>query len=141
MARLIAVDYGMKRVGIAVTDPDQVIATPLTALSPAELIPFLSGYISGNPVEGIVIGYPLKQDNSPTDMTGKVQALAKEIKKKFRDLEVYLHDERFTSGMALSAMISGGTTKKYRRNKSNMDKISATIILQSFLEQKGLRKG
>lgn len=140
MARLLAIDYGLKRIGLAVTDPEQRIATPLDVISPAALIPYLSRYVSENPVEAFVLGFPVRLDNSDTHITGKVRKLAEDLKNKFSDIRVYLHDERFTSAMALDSMLTGGVKKKDRRNKKLIDKVSATIILQSFLEQRSMRK-
>ena len=141
MARLLGIDYGLKRVGLAVTDPDQIIASPLEVVRPDELVPFLKKYMESNPVEGIVIGDPRKLDNSDTDITKKVHDLADRLKHKFPSISIYLHDEKFTSAMALDAMIRAGSKKSDRRNKGNIDKISATIILQSFMEQRYLRRG
>ena len=140
MARLLGIDYGLKRVGLAVTDANQIIATPLEVVRPNELVSFLKKYIESNPVEGIVIGDPRRLDNSDSDITKKAHDLADRLKRKFPSVSIYLHDEKFTSSMALDAMIRAGSTKKDRRNKGNIDKISATIILQSFMEQRFLRK-
>jgi putative holliday junction resolvase len=140
MARLLGIDYGLKRVGLAVTDPDQIIAAPLQVVRPEELVAFLKYYMESNPVEGIVIGDPRKLDNSDTDITKKVHDLSERLKRKFPSVNIFLHDEKFTSVMALDAMIRAGSTKKDRKNKENIDKISATIILQSFMEQRSLRR-
>jgi putative Holliday junction resolvase len=141
MARLLGIDFGLKRVGIAVTDPGQVIASPLDVVRPEELAAFLKHYLETNEVEGIVIGDPRQTDNSDSSIRKYVHELAERLKRRFPSLAVYLHDERFTSSLALDAMIRSGSTKKDRKNKGNVDKISAAIILQSFMEQRSLRKG
>ena len=133
MGRLLSIDYGRKRTGLAVTDPLQIIATPLTTVPTHQLISYLTTYCQQEEVEKFVLGYPIRLDGSDTDTTSEVKALAKQLEKKFVGKIVDLHDERFTSQLALEAMIAGGTSKKYRRQKENIDKISATIILQSYL--------
>jgi len=141
MARLLAIDYGLKRIGIAATDPDQIIASPLEVITPGELIKYVDGYLKNNDVEGIVVGYPSRLDNSDTDITAKVRNIAAELRKRFPAVQVHLHDERFTSAMAMKSMIAGGVKKKDRRDKKLIDKVSAALILQSWLEQRSLRKG
>lgn len=136
MARIIAIDYGAKRTGIAVTDPLQIIATALETVRSHELIDFLKRYVMTETVESFVVGMPRKLDNTDTNNTSLVKGFIKQLKKTFPDLPVYEHDERFTSGMALQTMIAMGSKKSDRRDKSNIDKMSATIILQSFLEIK-----
>ena len=133
MGRLLSIDYGRKRTGLAVTDPLQIIATPLTTVPTHQLISYLTTYCQQEEVEKFVLGYPIRLDGSDTDTTPEVKALAKQLEKKFAGKPIHLHDERFTSQLALEAMIAGGTSKKYRRQKENIDKISATIILQSYL--------
>ena len=133
MGRLLSIDYGRKRTGLAVTDPLQIIATPLTTVPTHQLISYLTTYCQQEEVEKFILGYPIRLDGSDTDTTSEVRVLAKQLEKKFVGKIVDLHDERFTSQLALEAMIAGGTSKKYRRQKENIDKISATIILQSYL--------
>lgn len=133
MGRIIAVDYGTKRSGLAVTDPLKIIAGPLTALPSSEIMDFLKKYTDKEATEALVVGMPLKPDGSDTDATPAVRAFVKQLQKLFPQIPVHLHDERFTSKMALDAMIEGGTSKKYRRSKFNTDKVSAVLILQSFL--------
>ena len=133
MGRIIAVDYGTKRSGLAVTDPLKIIAGPLTALPSSEIMDFLKKYTEKEATEALVVGMPLKPDGSDTDATPAVRVFVRQLQKLFPQIPVHLHDERFTSKMALDAMIEGGTSKKYRRNKFNTDKVSAVLILQSFL--------
>lgn len=136
MARIIAIDYGTKRTGIAVTDPLQIIATALDTVRSHELIDFLKRYTAAEAVESFVVGMPRKLDNTDTNNTPQVKGFIKQLKKAFPETPVYEHDERFTSSMALQTMISMGTKKSDRQDKSNIDKMSATIILQSYLTTK-----
>ncbi|MBB3837115.1 MULTISPECIES: Holliday junction resolvase RuvX [Runella] len=136
MARIIAIDYGTKRTGIAVTDPLQIIATALDTVRSHELIDFLKRYTAAEAVESFVVGMPRKLDNTDTNNTPHVKGFIKQLKKAFPETPVYEHDERFTSSMALQTMISMGTKKSDRQDKSNIDKMSATIILQSYLTTK-----
>lgn len=134
MGRLLAIDYGLKRVGLAVTDPLRIIASPLDTVATHQIVQYLTDYCQREPVDAFVVGLPKKLDNSDTHATQPVRAFVRQLEKKFPHQPVHLHDERFTSKMALDAMIAGGTSKKYRRQKENVDKVSATIILQSYLE-------
>lgn len=136
MARIIAIDYGTKRTGIAVTDPLQIIATALDTVRSHELIDFLKRYTAAEAVESFVVGMPRKLDNTDTNNTPHVKGFIKQLKKAFPETPVYEHDERFTSSMALQTMISMGTKRSDRQDKSNIDKMSATIILQSYLTTK-----
>ncbi|MBW7892174.1 MAG: Holliday junction resolvase RuvX [Chitinophagaceae bacterium] len=133
MARIMAIDYGIKRTGIAVTDPLQIIATGLTTIATPGLIDFLTGYIQKEELEKIIIGYPVNLDDSDTHATKAVQHIIKKIRSTFPHLPVIEVDERFTSKMAKQAMIDMGLRKKQRRQKSTVDKIAATIILQEYL--------
>lgn len=137
MPRLLAIDYGTKRTGIAVTDPQQIIATALETVPTHTLFDFLKRYFQAEAVEAIVIGLPKGLDNRDTDSTAAVRGVVNRLRKEFPETPVYEHDERFTSTMAMKAMVMGGTSKKDRRNKSNLDKVSAAIILQSFMESRG----
>ena len=139
MGRIIGIDLGLKRTGLAVTDPDQMIATPMEAIETPHLLDYLKKYCSNEEVEGFALGDPVKPDGSPTHTTEAVKQMAMKLKEKFPGKEVFLIDERYTSSLALDAMLKGGTSKKYRRDKGNIDKISATIILQSYLERKSYR--
>ena len=136
MARLVAIDYGAKRTGLAVTDPLQLIATALETVPTYQLLEYLKRYVITEPVEAFVAGLPKRLDGTDTDNTPRVQAFVKKLEAAFPDIPVYWHDERFTSSMALQAMIAGGTKKKDRREKGNIDKVSAVIILQSYMESK-----
>ncbi|MEH0155039.1 Holliday junction resolvase RuvX [Limibacter armeniacum] len=137
MARIISIDFGLKRTGLAVTDPMQIIASGLETVETKKLIPYLKEYMAKEEVEAIVLGHPRKLNTEDTHTTQPVLKLEKELNKIFPDKPVHLIDERFTSKMALDAMIASGSKKKDRRNKGNIDKVSAVIILQSYLEQKG----
>jgi putative holliday junction resolvase len=136
MARLVAIDYGNKRTGLAVTDPLQLIATALETVPTHTLLDRLRAYVSAEEVEGFVVGWPTNTDGTDTDTTAAVRGLIKKLKTVFPQQAVHQHDERFTSRMALQAMIAGGTKRKDRRQKGNIDMVSATIILQSFMESK-----
>ena len=133
MARIMAIDYGKKRTGIAVTDPLQIIATGLTTINSHELIPFLKKYFIADPVELIVIGLPVNLDESNTHGTAPAKNAIERIKKAFPSLPVKTVDERFTSKLAKSAMLDMGMKKKDRQVKGNVDVIAATIILQQYM--------
>jgi len=135
MGRLLAIDYGKKRTGIAVTDTLRIIATPLDTVMTTDLLAFLKGYLQKEPVDAFVVGMPKTLKNEDSEIAPLVRLFVDELKKTFPDKPVHLADERFTSSMAMRAMIDGGMKKKDRQVKGNVDKISATIILQSFLEQ------
>lgn len=135
MGRLIAIDYGLKRCGLAVTDPLQLIANPWETVSARDLLDFLKRYVADEQVDGIVVGLPKKLDNADTHTTEPVRRLIQNLQKTFPGLPIHEQDERFTSSLALDAMIRSGSKKKDRREKGNIDKVSATIILQSFLER------
>ena len=134
MARILSIDYGTKRTGIAVTDPLRIIATALETVDSEKLMNFLASYFQKEPVDQLVVGMPKSLNNEDTDMTPFVRQLVEQLNKRFPDKPVALIDERFTSAIALKTMIAGGMKKKDRRVKGNVDKISATLILQSYLE-------
>lgn len=134
MARIMAIDYGKKRTGIAVTDPMQIIATGLATIDSHELIPFLKNYFITEQVEMVIIGLPVNWDESDTDGTAPARKAVERIKKAFPNLPIKTVDERFTSKMAKSAMIDMGMKKKQRQIKANVDVIAATIILQEYME-------
>lgn len=136
MARLMAIDYGKKRTGLAVTDPLQLIASGLTTVATHELIPFLKKYLAAEPVETIVIGEPKNLDGNATHATPLVIECIRILKKNFPDIPIVKVDERFTSKMAFQTMIDSGLKKKDRQNKALVDEISATIILQEYLRNK-----
>lgn len=134
MARILSIDYGKKRTGLAVTDPLQIIAGGLVAVSTSELFDFLNGYVSKEPVERIVIGEPKQSDGSPSENMARVTQFVNRWKKAHPDIPIEFYDERFTSVLAHRAMIDGGLGKKRRQDKALVDEVSATIILQSYLE-------
>lgn len=136
MARILALDYGLKRTGIAVTDPMQIIATALETIPTEKLFTFLENYISSEEVETIVVGFPKSLDDKDTHATAPVRTLMAALEKKFPSIKLVVEDERYTSKMAMDAMIAGGMKKKNRRKKENLDKISAVLILQSYLESR-----
>ncbi len=133
MGRIIAIDYGRKRVGIAVTDEQKIIATPLTTVHSKDIIEFLQDYISKENVECIIVGEPKQMDYTASEAEKFIKPFFNRIKKLFPALIVERYDERFTSKIAFQAMIDGGLKKKARQDKALIDKISATIILQSYL--------
>lgn len=136
MPRIICIDYGLKRTGIAVTDPLQIIATGLTTLHSKELLPFLKKYFETEPVELILIGWPTNWDDSSTHATPLVEKCIKELQKNFPAMPIKKVDERYTSKMAKDAMLEMGLKKKDRRNKALVDEIAATIMLQEYLRNK-----
>ena len=139
MSRIIGIDYGRKRTGIAVTDPLQMIAGGLGTVASGEVEQWLERYMAVETVERIVVGCPTMLDGSESDtMTRYVQPFVCRLKSKFPNIVIDTLDERYTSKLAVRAMIDGGMKKKDRRNKANIDKLSATILLQSYLE--GIRK-
>ena len=133
MARILSIDYGLKRTGIAVTDPLKIIATGLTTVASKELITFLKDYFSREEVELIIIGEPKNWDDTDTHATPLVEKFIKELQKNFPAMPVKKVDERYTSKMAKDSMLEMGLTKKKRRNKKLVDKIAATILLQEYL--------
>lgn len=134
MARIICIDYGGKRTGIAVTDPLQIIATGVETIDSRELIPYLKKYFAAEPVELIIIGMPKNWDESDTHGTPLVKAAIKKIQKEFPAMPLKTVDERYTSKMAKDAMLEMGMKKKDRRVKGNVDVIAATIMLQEYMQ-------
>lgn len=134
MARILAIDYGLKRTGLAVTDPLQIIATGLKTVASKELVNFLKDYFSKEEVELIIIGEPKNLDDTDTHATPLVEKTIKDLEKNFPAVPVQKVDERFTSKMASRAMIEMGLKKKKRRDKSLIDEIAATIMLQEYLK-------
>ena len=133
MARIICIDYGGKRCGLAVTDPLQIIATALTTVATKELYTYLAAYFAKEPVELILIGEPLNLDDTPTHATPLVKKAIIELGKKFPHIPVQTVDERFSSKNAVRAMVEMGMKKKDRQDKKNVDQIAATILLQEYL--------
>lgn len=136
MSRILGIDYGNKRVGIAVTDPLQIISNKLTTVAAHEIFNFLSDYFKKEQVEEIVVGYPKQLNNQPSENVKYVVPFVNKLKNLYPDKKIVYMDERFTSKIALQTMIDGGLKKKQRQDKELVDAISATIILQSYLEFK-----
>ena len=134
MGRIIAIDYGRKRTGLAVTDSLQMISNNLTTIKSDEIFDFLSEYFSKEEVEAIVVGYPKKLNNLPSESVKYINPFIQKLKKVFPGKEIFLMDERFTSKIAFQSMISGGLKKKKRADKELIDKLSANLILQSYLD-------
>jgi putative holliday junction resolvase len=137
MARIMAIDYGLKRTGIAVTDPLQIIATGLTTVESPKLIVFLKEYMRTEAVELILMGEPKNWDDSDTHATPLVRQIVQRLQKEFPAVPLKMVDERFTSKLASRAMIEMGMKKKQRRNKALVDEIAATIMLQEYLGRAG----
>lgn len=136
MSRILAIDYGRKRTGIAVTDPMQIIASGLTTVPTHQLMDFLMKYVQQEKVERIIIGHPKQMNNEDSENMKNIVPFMNRLKKQLPDIPVELVDERFTSVLAHQAMLTGGLKKKGRQNKALVDEISATIILQSYMESR-----
>jgi putative holliday junction resolvase len=136
MGRILAIDYGKKRVGLAVSDPQKIIAGKLDTVATVTIWDFLQEYFQREEVDEVVVGYPRKLNNTASEAVVYINPFLKKFKMNYPDLKLELVDERFTSRMALMAMLEGGMKKKDRRNKEIVDAISATILLQSYMEQK-----
>jgi putative Holliday junction resolvase len=136
MGRILGIDYGNKRVGLAVTDPLQIFASPLNTISAHDIDNFIAEYMASEQVDAFVIGYPVGMNNKPSESVKYIDPFIRKLKKKFPGVPVHMVDERFTSKMAFRTMIDGGLKKKERQNKMIVDKISASIILQSWLDRK-----
>lgn len=133
MSRILSIDYGLKRTGLAVTDPLKIIATGLTTVESKQLIPFLRDYFSKEEVELIIIGEPKNWDDTDTHATPLVEKCIKDLQKNFPKIPIKKVDERYTSKMAKDAMLEMGLKKQQRRNKKLVDEIAATIMLQEYL--------
>jgi len=138
LGRALAIDYGRKRCGLAVTDPLRIIASPLVTVPSGELEAFLRDYIPRENVTEVVIGYPVTVNNLPSESVKYIDPFIARFRKLFPLVELHLADERFTSQMAMRTMIDGGVKKSSRRDKSMVDRISASIILQSWLTKREL---
>ena len=136
MSRIVAIDYGRKRTGIAVSDTMQLIANGLTTVPTHELLNFIGEYIAKEPVERIIIGLPKQMNNEVSENMKNIEPFVRSLKKRYPDLPVEYVDERFTSVLAHRTMLEAGLKKKDRQNKALVDEISATIILQTYLESK-----
>ncbi len=140
MARILAIDYGKKRTGIAVTDDLQIIANPLTTVETPKLMAFLKDYFSKENVECIVVGEPKQMDNTPSESAKFIEPFVKQLSKAFPDKKIARMDERFTSKIASQAILASGLHKKQRQNKALVDTVSATLILQSYMDLKNNTK-
>ena len=136
MARIIAIDYGAKRTGIAVTDPLGIIAQPLETVATHTLMDFLRGYIARESVERIIVGLPKQMDGSNSENFRRIEPFVNRLRKELPSIPVEYYDERFTSVLAHRAMIDGGVGKMARRDKAMVDRISAAIILQGYMDSK-----
>ena len=140
MGRILAIDYGQKRVGLAVTDTMKIIATNLTTVSSREIFDYLKAYFLKEEVELIVVGLAKKLDNTESSSMQFIKPFAEKLKTTFPLIPIDMYDERFTSKMAFQAMIDGGLSKKDRQNKALIDSVSATILLQNYLEYLNFKK-
>lgn len=136
MKRIIGIDYGKKRVGVAVSDPLMIFASPLETVPTANIINYLKTYTSKEEVEKFVVGYPVNMDNRPSEAAQYVDGFLKQLKKAFPQIPVVLEDERFTSVLAFQSLIDSGVKKMDRRDKAAVDKVSAALILQTFMDRK-----
>ena len=136
MGRILSIDYGRKRVGLAVSDPMKIIATGLATVHPNELFDFIKDYTQKENVETIVVGYPVDLKNEPAEALRYINPFLKKLEKEYPELNIEIFDERFTSKLAKIAMIEGGLKKMKRQDKALIDKLSAVIILQSFMNSK-----
>lgn len=135
VGRLLALDFGQKRTGIAVTDELQLIASGLTTVPTSELFDFLKNYIEAEDVERFIVGEPKQMDNTPSQSEALIAPFLVQLQKRYPQIPIERQDERFTSKMAVQSMVAGGLKKKKRRNKGLVDEISATIILQDYLNK------
>lgn len=136
MTRILALDYGKKRTGVAVTDPTGIIATSLGTVATHTIWDFLAAYFAQEEVATLLVGYPRQLNNEPSESLRFVNPFLKRFEKKYPEKKIVLMDERFTSSIARQTMLEGGVSKMKRRDKSMVDAISAVIILQSYMEQK-----
>jgi len=136
LGRIVAIDYGTRRTGLAVTDPGQIIASPLETVPTHELMSYLQAYFEKEQVDLLVVGHPRQMDYSESESMKQIRFFVSAFKKRFKEIPVEWMDERFTSKMAMEALIVGGMKKSDRMVKGNIDKVSAALILQSFLEKK-----
>jgi putative Holliday junction resolvase len=141
MGRILAIDYGRKRIGLAVTDPMKIISSPLTTIPSSEFDSFMQTYLKTEKVDEFVVGYPLQMNNQPSESVIYLNPFIKKLERLFPEKPIHLVDERFTSKIALRTIIDGGVKKKDRRDKTLVDKISASLILQAFLDKRSFTKG
>jgi putative Holliday junction resolvase len=140
MGRILSIDYGNKRVGLAVTDPLKIIATRLTTVSTNEIWQYLADYFAREEVELVLVGYPRQLNNEPSEAIRYINPFLKKFQQIYKEMPLRLMDERFSSKMAFQAMIDAGVKKMDRQNKATIDGVSATIILQSYLEEQKFLK-
>ena len=140
MARILAIDYGKKRTGLAVTDELQIIANGLTTVATVELEKYILSYVEREPVERIIVGLPKQMNNTPSENMGRITPFVNRLRKLLPEIPVEYYDERFTSVLAHQAILQSGIGKMARRDKALVDEISATIILQSYMESVRMRK-
>ncbi len=140
MDRLVGIDYGRKRVGVAASDPLGIFASAMDTVPSAKIIDYLKNYAEKETITRFVVGYPMNLDNTPSEAAADVDAFLKRLAKAFPEVPVSLEDERFTSVLAHRAMIDGGMKAKDRRDKNSVDKISASIILQGYLDRHQQKK-
>jgi len=141
MDRSVGIDYGKKRTGIAVSDPLNIFAQPMETVDGSKVIEFLKKYSEQETITDLIVGYPKNLDNTPAEAAKDVDAFLQQLKKAFPEIPVHLEDERFTSVLAHRAMIDGGMKAKDRKDKKTVDKISASIILQGYLDRKNGSEG
>ena len=141
MARILAIDYGKKRTGLAVTDELQLIAGGLTTVPTTELVNYILDYVKKEPVERVVVGLPKQMNNTPSENMCRIEPFVNRMRKLLPDIPIEYHDERFTSVLAHQAILASGIGKMARRNKELVDEVSATIILQSYMESRRMRGG
>ena len=135
MGRIIGIDFGRKRIGIAVSDPLNIFASPAGTVNSQEFEPFIDNYLKTEIIDCFVIGYPVQMNNKPSESVKYLEPFIRRLKKKYPEIPVNLTDERFTSQIAMQSMIAGGMKKSDRMDKSVIDKVSAAIILQSWLDR------
>lgn len=136
MARILGIDYGTKRVGVATTDPLQIICSPLATVPTKDIFDFLEQYIAEEDIEAIVVGEPMNLDGTPAEIAHLVVGFVRKLKKLYPDLTIATEDERFTSIDARKIILQSGVKKKKRRDKTLVDKVSASLILQSYMDRK-----
>lgn len=140
MDRIVGIDYGRKRVGVAVSDPLGIFASALETVHSAKIIDYLKNYSLRERIVGFVVGYPMNTDNTPSEAAADVDVFLKRLAKNFPGIPVFREDERFTSVLAHRAMIDGGMKKSDRRKKESADRISAAIILQTYLDRREVKQ-
>ena len=136
MGRILSIDYGKKRTGIAVTDPLKIIASGLTTVATDEVFDFLEGYVKEEVVEAFVVGLPLYPDGNPAQLADEIDRFVEELRKRFSEIDVYRQDERYTSNDAKKIILQSGAKKQKRRDKALVDKIAAALILEQFMEER-----